>query len=1114
MSRVRYQQLKALFEAALAQPPAARAAFLDAACGADPALRAEVEELLSAHEAEGDDEAFLADLAGPAGWPAPAVDRPEARLGQRLGPYALEALLGEGGMGVVYRARRVDGRFDQRVAIKLVRPAPGLPTDELARRLRHERQILASLDHPHIARVRDGGETADGLPYVVMDYIDGEPIDAYCDRHHLSISQRLRLVRLVCLAVQTAHQHRVVHRDLKPSNILVTAGGTPVLVDFGIATALTAEAAQELRLTLTGGGPRPLTVAYASPEQVRGEPITTASDVYALGLVLYELLTGRPAQRATTGRLSEWERVICEAEPARPSAAVGQVMETVGPDGRPRQVTPAAVSALREGTPARLQRRLAGDLDAIVLMALRKEPARRYPSAAALAEDLERHLDGRPVQARPDTLGYRASLFARRNPAGVAATALVLLSLIGGLAATTWQTQVALRQQAIAEAERARAEQHFDAVWQLARGLLHELHDEIALVPGSTAARQLLVQRAQVALDRLRGEAGDDRRLLRDLAEAYVRLGNVQGWAGTANLGDTAGALASHRQALALREHLAALKPADDQAQLDLADSQLIVGDILLRMSELPGALASYQQALATRERLAAARPTDGALRLALARGHLKIGEVLTLSGQIERSLASYERALAIQEALVAAEPANWPAWREVAATEERIGNLLLSSRATGRVLASHQRALVLRQWLVDAATDVSRESLRRALSSSYINVGHALIRTGAMDAALAHFRQAAEIRVALAAADPRDARAEQELNDARSTLGDLLAVTGDLAGAVAEHRAALASRARLAAADPANSGAQRNLGISHERLGDALWKTGDTAGALGHYYQAAALRERLAAAAPQDRRRQRDLSGGYLRLGALLVRAGDAAGALASYARAQAIAEGLIAGDPADAAARSDLAGAQGGCGDVLALRDEAAGAVERYQQALALREGLAAADPDNVELRRALSGDYHRLGNGLALAGDLTGALARHQQGLTVREELAGRFPADQRAQRDLGASLNQAGALLMATSDLAGARTAHARALALYEVLAADAADALVRQGLVASHAGLGDVQARAGDTAGARAAYARALAIGEPLLTADPANAELRRELVRVGGQLATLPAGDR
>ena len=430
MTPERWQQVKALFEQALERPPDERAAFLDQACHGDEALRREVRSLLSSH-----DDGFLDE---PLSLDAPSGDDGAAHTGQRIGAYRLVREIGHGGMGAVYLAERADGQFHQQVAVKFVRH--GVDSDTLRRRFRAERQILARLEHPHIARLIDGGVSEDGLPYLAMEYVEGTRIDHYCDAHHLSTNERLRLFLAVCEAVHYAHQNLIVHRDLKPSNILVTEGGTVKLLDFGIAKLLDDNAAATPLDEVPRTGMRVMTPEYASPEQIRGEPVTTAFDVYALGIILYELLAGQRPYRLSGLSPGEMERIVCEKAPARPSTAVTREAQT----DATRAATPEEISRMRSTQPDKLRRRLAGDLDTIVMMALHKDPSRRYRSVGQLSEDLRRHLDGLPVTARPDSFAYRISKFIRRHWMGVAAA--VFISLLGGIATTAWQARVAEQQ--------------------------------------------------------------------------------------------------------------------------------------------------------------------------------------------------------------------------------------------------------------------------------------------------------------------------------------------------------------------------------------------------------------------------------------------------------------------------------------------------------------------------------------------------------------------------------------------------------------------------------------------------------------------------------------------
>ena len=436
----RWHQIEELFHSALECEPNRRRAFLDNGCAADASLRQELESLLLSYEKG----SFTESPAFAEGMRLLEEKEDRSYVGRKIGPYKVIQEIGRGGMGAVYLASRADQTFQKEVAIKLIKR--GLDTDDVIRRFRSERQILASLDHPNITKLFDGGTTEDGLPYFVMEYIHGEPIDKYCDERRLNISDRLRLFQSVCAAVQYAHQNLVIHRDIKAGNILVTDQGVPRLLDFGIAKLLAAGPSfPEPTMTIA----RRMTPESASPEQVGGGAITTASDVYSLGVLLYKLLTGRSPYRLVGRQPSEMERAICEQDPERPSAAIGRVEES----GVSNPITPLSVSEAREGTPDKLRRRLQGDLDNIVLIALRKEPQRRYASAEQLSQDISRHLANLPVVARPDTAGYRAAKFVARHKAGVMAAALLVLSLSAGIATTMWQARVA-----VAEGQRARLE--------------------------------------------------------------------------------------------------------------------------------------------------------------------------------------------------------------------------------------------------------------------------------------------------------------------------------------------------------------------------------------------------------------------------------------------------------------------------------------------------------------------------------------------------------------------------------------------------------------------------------------------------------------------------------
>ena len=511
LSPTRRAEIEDVFEHALDLPSDQRAAWLSDRCTRDAELRAEVEALLAAHDAP----SGILERRLPAVTTALAT---EALRDRRIGPYRVVRELGRGGMGVVYLAERDDGEFRREVAIKLLRNSPD--AEELHRRFIAERQILASLNHPNIAQLLDGGTTEGQLPYLVMEYVDGLPITTYCDRHGLDIAARLRLFVDVCRAVNSAHQNLIIHRDIKPGNILVTASGQVKLLDFGIAKLLnSALGATAVPHTRTAS--RVMTPDYASPEQVRGEPLTTGSDVYALGVVLYELLAGRRPYQIRTGAVHELHELVCEREPERPSAWARRSRPA-----DPEAPAPAAIASARATSADRLQRMLAGDLDAIVMMALRKEPRRRYGSAELLAEDIGRHLGGLPVLARRPSRAYYLGKFLRRHRTAASLGAIAALSLVVGSA-------VAIRQTAVARRERDRASAALTQSRQALResdettSFLAGLFDMDVPAPGGAApgTTEELIARGMGQIERLGGRPLVQARMLDGMGRIYQNSG-------------------------------------------------------------------------------------------------------------------------------------------------------------------------------------------------------------------------------------------------------------------------------------------------------------------------------------------------------------------------------------------------------------------------------------------------------------------------------------------------------------------------------------------------------------------------------------------------------------
>ena len=789
MIRERWERLNEVFHAAVGLAGGEREAFLASACAGDPALRAEVERLVAAHGQAGTfiDRPAVERLAP---WTDDGGDPPAA--GRRFGPYRVVREVGRGGMGAVFLAERADGQFEQRVAVKLIKR--GMDTDLVLGRFRAERQILASLEHPNIARLLDGGTTDDGLPYFVMEYIDGEPIDRYAAERRLTIGERLELFLQVCAAVSYAHQHLVVHRDIKPVNILVTPGGVPKLLDFGIAKVLHAGADEEPG-TVTGY--RLLTPEYASPEQVDGQRATTASDVYSLGVVLYELLTGRSPYRFRSRTPLDVIEAVRTTEPERPSAAVTRPHDAAA-DGRRGAGAVDWASATRVGSTDRLQRRLRGDLDTIVLTALRKEPGRRYASVEQFADDVRRHLDGRPVRARADTPWYRAGKFVRRNRVAVTAAALIAVALVGGTVATALQAREARAQAQLARAAQGRAERRFNDVRKLANAVLFDYHDAIRDLPGATPVRARLVRDALQYLDTLAHEAQGDPSLQYELASAYRRVGSVQGGSTAASLGDAQGALESYRKGVRILEALLRAEPQSVRARRGVAELSTDVSHLLWEMGDLPGGLQQARRARELLEPLVAANPADSAARSTLFRAYDVFGSISIEAGDARSALDSHQK--------------------------------------QRDILTSYPDSVRRRPWV------------RRSLSVAYDHIASAQVELGELPAALENYRRAEALRAGLAAEFPQNADYQRILGAVYFWEGDLLAKMGRTREALDHYRRSLAIGEAQAAADP--EALAGDVAYALVPIGDMLARLGRHQQALASYRRA---REVRAADAARD---------------------------------------------------------------------------------------------------------------------------------------------------------------------------------------------------------------------------------------------------------------------
>jgi tetratricopeptide (TPR) repeat protein len=787
----RWKEIEAVFEQALEVSEAERATFLQHKCNGDAELLREVQSLLDSHAEAGSfiDKRSLFFSGESFDEVASAV-----APGQLIGQYRVVRELGRGGMGAVYLAERADQQYEKRVAIKLIKR--GMDTDSVLRHFRNERQILASFDHPNIGRLFDGGTTADGLPYFVMEYVEGIPIDQCCQQQELSVAERLKLFRDVCAAVIYAHRHTVIHRDIKPSNILVTRDRVPKLLDFGIAKILqSGDGAEPL---MTAAGVRPMTPEYASPEQVRGEAVTTATDVYSLGVVLYELLTGTLPYRFTTRSAEEVQRAITEQNAERPSTA-----------------------AAAAGAKSKIENRksLRGDIDNIVLMTLRKEPERRYQSVDQLSEDIRRHLENRPVLARKDAIGYRAAKFIQRNKVGVAAALLIVVSLVAGLIATTWQAHRA-------RVEKGRAERRFNDVRRLAHSVLFDYHDAIKDLPGATRVRERLVKDALAYLDSLAGETSGDPALQRELAAAYERVGDVRGQAYSANLGDRAGAMDSYQKALRIREALVIAAPREVQSRRDLAAIHEKIGNKVVDTNEAARGLEHLRKSLALYSELAAEHAADRGLRRDLAEIYDNLGGALEGRGKIPAALEHHRKARSIYEELLAANPHDRAIRRSISVSYEDIGRALFLSNDAAGALENNQKALALREALV--SEEPTNADYRRILGISYQNNGDYRAWTKDNKSALESFRKKLALDEQSVAADPANAQGRTDLAYCCLRMGDLLAQLSDQSQAVPYYRRALEIYETTAAADSQDLNMRLNAIRARAKLATAHAKLGN----------------------------------------------------------------------------------------------------------------------------------------------------------------------------------------------------------------------------------------------------------------------------------------------
>lgn len=722
----RLHRLEQLFHQALTYPPSERGTQARALCQNDPELLAEllallnsdasVENLLHASPSTVDPQAYLLRNNAPNGG---ATTHQDPWLNRILGPFRVERILGRGGMGVVYLGHRIAQDFHQTVAIKVI--ARHLRSSPAVSQFLLERETLAQLQHPNIARLLDGG-VYEGVPYVVMEYVDGRRIDTVCDDPATSTDTTIRLILQLCEAVDYVHRNLILHRDLKPGNVMVTAEGVVKLLDFGTLKLIAATNASS---DMTQAGMRSVTLRYASPEHIRGEAVSTASDLYSLGMMLYRLLAGHLPEGMDNLTISEYLD-----------------------DLKTANVTPPC-------TGKAIPRRLAKDLDAIVLKAIRYEPEARYSSVNALAADLSNALADEPVAAREGNLRYRTGKFYRHRRTAILGTAAVLTVLAAGLAEVAHQGR-------IARAQTHRAEAGVESERKLTHLLLSDYFEQLQEIPGSTDAQHKAVTQAVTYLDDLTKVAAGSPRLQLDSIQAYTRLGNLQGNLYQQNLGDTTGALASLDKAVALSRNLKSAAPNDLAVLNAFALAQKSRSEVLFGSDRTPEAVVSMRSAIASYDTLTANAADDPAQLIEASSAYSGFGDQLggpglPNLGDYQGALTAYRTSIQLAQRALAINPGNPAAMRRVATGHSKVGDILVLTDPVRAIDEYHQS---LAGFNALPAADKTRASTRSRLAIISDRLGSALTEAGDYKPAIAIFEQVADINRAAAAADPKDMRA------------------------------------------------------------------------------------------------------------------------------------------------------------------------------------------------------------------------------------------------------------------------------------------------------------------------------------------------------------------
>lgn len=747
----RWEEAKAVIDAALDRSPQTRSEFIREKCGSDLELRAEVEAYL---EFDSPDEDVLEDEMFPRG-------KNGDLIGQRIGKYRIVRELGAGGMGVVFLAERCDGEFSQTVAIKLL--GHGLFSRSARARFLQEKRILAGLRHKNIAALIDGGATEEGIPFLIMEYVEGMPLTEFAEKHDLSIDERLKLFRKICEAVRFAHRNLIIHRDLKPANILVDADGEPKLLDFGIAKLINAGGESDLTETRQ----RAFTPEYASPEQIKGETVTTASDVYALGIVLYELLTGeRPFKIKNAENHDEFREFASRENPPRPSSVANSRKNLNEKKHSPFIFHPKYI--------------FPRDLDTIILKALKFKPEDRYESIGRFAADIENYRKNLPIAARPDAFGYRAGKFLRRNRLAVGAALVVLLAVVIGSFAT-------MRQAALARAAETDAKARLAELRRLTGSMLFELNDEISQSP--TKARLELAAKSSEFLNQISSESVEDKTVKFDLAVAYLKLGDLFGRPYHPNVGKTAEARQSYERSLDLLESLAAENASDEKIKAELARAHERFGYLLgTRFFEWKPAAEHLEKSMFLREELVALSPSNRDHRSALADAYLYYADTMhgrhaAVSDQPFDDESRYEigkKSLELRKALLEEMPDDVKTKRSLATNYQRMAGMVPLTaddpergEKLNEILFYHRESLRLREEMASSAEAAARD--QRNLADQLMMMSDFLAANGRLSDAAADLRRSKEIFYSLTLVDPRNAESQYDYGNALWRLGAVL---------------------------------------------------------------------------------------------------------------------------------------------------------------------------------------------------------------------------------------------------------------------------------------------------------------------------------------------------